>query len=110
MTDDHRYDYRVAPGGPAEIGELVGAFNTMLRRKFSAAINSCCCSRRISKPRSRNGRQELRATNTELVNARDRAMEASRAKSEFLANMSHEIRTPMNGIIGMTDLALASDR
>ena len=36
------------------------------------------------------------------------AKQASQLKSEFLANMSHEIRTPMNGIIGMTDLALAT--
>jgi two-component system, sensor histidine kinase and response regulator len=34
---------------------------------------------------------------------------AGRAKGEFLANMSHEIRTPMNGILGMTELALATD-
>ena len=44
-----------------------------------------------------------------LRQARDVAEQASRAKSEFLANMSHEIRTPMNGIIGMTELALATD-
>src|SRR5712691_880218 len=27
----------------------------------------------------------------------------------FLANMSHELRTPMNGVMGMTELALATD-
>jgi two-component system sensor histidine kinase/response regulator len=46
---------------------------------------------------------------TDLVHARREAEAANIAKSEFLANMSHEIRTPMNGIIGMTDLALATD-
>jgi two-component system sensor histidine kinase/response regulator len=43
---------------------------------------------------------------TELVQARLKAQEASRAKSEFLANMSHEIRTPLNGILGMANLGL----
>jgi len=44
-----------------------------------------------------------------LLHAKEEAEAANRAKSEFLANMSHEIRTPMNGIIGMTELAMASD-
>jgi two-component system, sensor histidine kinase and response regulator len=45
----------------------------------------------------------------DLARAKDAAITASRAKSEFLANMSHEIRTPMNGVLGMTELALATD-
>jgi PAS domain S-box-containing protein len=45
----------------------------------------------------------------QIVEARQRAEEATAAKSMFLANMSHEIRTPMNAIIGMTHLALKTE-
>ena len=42
---------------------------------------------------------------TEIIEAKERTEQASRAKSNFLANMSHEIRTPLNAIIGMTSIA-----
>jgi signal transduction histidine kinase/ActR/RegA family two-component response regulator len=51
----------------------------------------------------------LAAANQIIVQQKEAAEAASRAKSQFLANMSHEIRTPMNGVLGMTELALATE-
>ncbi|MDR2175189.1 MAG: response regulator [Synergistaceae bacterium] len=45
-----------------------------------------------------------------LSAAKIRSDEENRSKSAFLARMSHEIRTPMNAIIGMSELALRSDK
>ena len=47
---------------------------------------------------------ELKETEAELIQARDKAEMMDRLKSAFLANMSHEIRTPLNAITGFAEV------
>ncbi len=101
------YGIRARKQTDDEIGLLIDGFNEMLseiqNRDLDLQLHRDSLEEEISARTS-----ELRKVNTQLVEAKDRAEEASRAKSEFLANMSHEIRTPMNGIMGMAELALGT--
>lgn len=83
--------------GSKELGALIldnsspyNAFYINLARRISTNVYSAKVSRKYQQ-------------------AEERADQANRSKSEFLANMSHEIRTPMNGILGMSELALATN-
>jgi signal transduction histidine kinase/CheY-like chemotaxis protein len=98
VTTERDYGIRAEGGRGDEVGVLISGFNEMIAHIQQQDEQLRAHQAGLEK--------EVAARTAELVAARDKAMEASRAKSEFLANMSHEIRTPMNGIIGMTELAL----
>ena len=50
-------------------------------------------------------KETLKQQQEELVEAKNRAEETSKAKTTFLFNISHDIRTPMNAIIGYVNLS-----
>lgn len=52
---------------------------------------------------------ELKQTEMNLLEAKNKAEVSDRLKSAFLANMSHEIRTPLNAIVGFSNLLSQTD-
>jgi signal transduction histidine kinase len=103
VSEEKDYSVRAAARGRDEIGSLVDAVNDMLReiqardaqlREYHEHLEDLVARRT----------EELLQSNQELMVAKERAEEVSRAKSAFLANMSHELRTPLNAILLYSEL------
>jgi signal transduction histidine kinase len=47
---------------------------------------------------------DLKKTQQQLIEAKEKAQESDRLKSSFLATVNHELRTPLNHILGFSEL------
>jgi signal transduction histidine kinase len=98
VSEDQDYGVRARVGSQDEIGALASSFNGMLAEIQKRDLELAGYRGRLEEQVARRTEDLLR-TNQQLLLAKQKAEEVSRAKSAFLANMSHELRTPLNAIL-----------
>nr|WP_320132251.1 response regulator [uncultured Holophaga sp.] len=103
ITEARDYGLRLEEGEADELGAVRSAFNAMLAQIESRDAQLHDYQEGLEAQVAQRSDQLLKV-NTQLLQAKEKAEEASRAKSAFLANMSHELRTPLNAILLYSEL------
>ena len=83
-----------------------GELGIIIKYKADNEIGLLADSIRMMEKQLKEYIEYIRKQTESERNAKETAINASRAKSDFLANMSHEIRTPINAVLGMNELIL----
>lgn len=91
LNDGREVRALVKQGGEIPVFLTVGRISTGPDAKFCAVIRDI---------------GSWKSTETELIEAKKKAEDASAQKSDFLAKISHEIRTPLNAIIGFSEVIM----
>ncbi len=89
-------------------GSPLPAENTVLRVQYGEDFVAAAYTRDLREHVKMMAEIEKRGKELEAALADARA--ANSAKSSFLATMSHEIRTPLNAVVGLSELALGSEK
>lgn len=103
ISEAKDYSIRLEQQEGGELGVLTESLNDMLAQIQARDVQLLGYQNSLEEQVTQRSEQLLRV-NTQLLIAKERAEEASRAKSAFLANMSHELRTPLNAILLYSEL------
>ena len=109
ISINKRYSVRFEEHQSGEIGILTESLDGMLEQIQTRDAQLLEYQEHLEEQVNHRSEQLLRV-NTQLLLAKEKAEEASRAKSAFLANMSHELRTPLNAILLYSELLVEEMR